>query len=244
MLLLRKSRLLHPEFIALNIADKLPAPRTKQSAEIARINWICNPVHKHRESRGLTSEGKKNRGLGKGAEVQPYPSASHLEKAQHVSISIQETSLLPSQSPPSPRCMHNCQEWVRLDTDAIPGSLSADTDKRLLSVRCITWRFFLPAEFRAQSYDERRAKCIFVLTAESTVVLYKSLPSPSPINMLIACLQSTSATKRKSHDDLSAMTLGDDTTYSAQVLTMPRPSSCHVKRLTSLRATSVSNSKP
>ncbi|KAK8488543.1 hypothetical protein V6N12_055387 [Hibiscus sabdariffa] len=32
-----------------------------------RINWICNPVHKHRELRGLTSAGKKNRGLhGKG----------------------------------------------------------------------------------------------------------------------------------------------------------------------------------
>ncbi|XVE65109.1 hypothetical protein DITRI_Ditri07aG0155200 [Diplodiscus trichospermus] len=28
-----------------------------------RINWICNPVHKHRELRGLTSAGKKNRGL-------------------------------------------------------------------------------------------------------------------------------------------------------------------------------------
>ncbi|KAK8692878.1 hypothetical protein V6N13_070482 [Hibiscus sabdariffa] len=26
-----------------------------------RINWICNPVHKHRELRGLTSAGKKNR---------------------------------------------------------------------------------------------------------------------------------------------------------------------------------------
>ncbi|KAI8540264.1 hypothetical protein RHMOL_Rhmol09G0249400 [Rhododendron molle] len=32
-----------------------------------RINWICNPVHKHRELRGLTSAGKENRGLrGKG----------------------------------------------------------------------------------------------------------------------------------------------------------------------------------
>ncbi|XVF11212.1 hypothetical protein REPUB_Repub08aG0006600 [Reevesia pubescens] len=32
-----------------------------------RINWICNPVHKHRELRGLTSVGKKYRGLrGKG----------------------------------------------------------------------------------------------------------------------------------------------------------------------------------
>ncbi|PHU19457.1 60S ribosomal protein L15-1 [Capsicum chinense] len=28
-----------------------------------RINWICNPVHKHRELRGLTSAGKKYRGL-------------------------------------------------------------------------------------------------------------------------------------------------------------------------------------
>jgi len=31
-----------------------------------RINWICDPVHKHRESRGLTSSGKKGRGLVKG----------------------------------------------------------------------------------------------------------------------------------------------------------------------------------
>ena len=28
-----------------------------------RINWICAPVHKHRELRGLTSAGKKGRGL-------------------------------------------------------------------------------------------------------------------------------------------------------------------------------------
>lgn len=33
----------------------------------ARINWICNPVHKHREMHGLTSAGRKFRGLvGKG----------------------------------------------------------------------------------------------------------------------------------------------------------------------------------
>ncbi len=31
-----------------------------------RINWICNPVHKKRELRGLTTAGKKSRGLGKG----------------------------------------------------------------------------------------------------------------------------------------------------------------------------------
>merc|ERR1712141_37931 len=29
----------------------------------ARMNWICNPVHKHREIRGLTGAGKKYRGL-------------------------------------------------------------------------------------------------------------------------------------------------------------------------------------
>lgn len=31
-----------------------------------RINWISAPVHKHREMRGLTATGKKNRGIGKG----------------------------------------------------------------------------------------------------------------------------------------------------------------------------------
>jgi len=31
----------------------------------ARMNWICNPVHKHRELRGLTSAGRKSRGLRK-----------------------------------------------------------------------------------------------------------------------------------------------------------------------------------
>ncbi|CAD5110942.1 DgyrCDS296 [Dimorphilus gyrociliatus] len=32
----------------------------------AKINWICKPVMKHREMRGLTSAGKSSRGLGKG----------------------------------------------------------------------------------------------------------------------------------------------------------------------------------
>eukprot|EP00118_Oscarella_pearsei_P024689 m.306598 g.306598 ORF g.306598 m.306598 type:complete len:205 (+) comp41386_c0_seq1:127-741(+) len=31
-----------------------------------RVNWICKPVHKHRELRGLTSTGRKNRGINKG----------------------------------------------------------------------------------------------------------------------------------------------------------------------------------
>jgi len=31
-----------------------------------KINWICKGVHKRRECRGLTSAGRKSRGLGKG----------------------------------------------------------------------------------------------------------------------------------------------------------------------------------
>ena len=31
----------------------------------ARIQWICNPTHKHRELRGLTSAGRAARGLRK-----------------------------------------------------------------------------------------------------------------------------------------------------------------------------------
>ncbi len=32
----------------------------------ANMQWICKPVAKHREMRGLTSASKKSRGLGKG----------------------------------------------------------------------------------------------------------------------------------------------------------------------------------
>lgn len=69
----------------------------------ARINWIANPVHKHRESRGLTSIGKKVRQLlsnkclvqvklmflcaepwsRQGSPLQPHPRLVDLEKAQH-----------------------------------------------------------------------------------------------------------------------------------------------------------------
>jgi large subunit ribosomal protein L15e len=41
-------------------------PQHKAIRRDARINWIANPVHKHREMRGLTAVGKKNRGIGKG----------------------------------------------------------------------------------------------------------------------------------------------------------------------------------
>ncbi|EFR04439.1 30S ribosomal protein S23 [Nannizzia gypsea CBS 118893] len=41
-------------------------PQHKAIRKDPRINWIVNPVHKHRESRGLTATGKKSRGLNKG----------------------------------------------------------------------------------------------------------------------------------------------------------------------------------
>merc|ERR1711991_58634 len=41
-------------------------PQLKSIRRDARINWICKAVHKHRELRGLTAAGRKNRGLGKG----------------------------------------------------------------------------------------------------------------------------------------------------------------------------------
>jgi len=40
-------------------------PMHKAIRNDARINWICNPQHKHRELRGLTSAGRKARGLHK-----------------------------------------------------------------------------------------------------------------------------------------------------------------------------------
>jgi len=43
-----------------------------------RINWLCKPVHKHRELRGLTSAGRKCRGLrAKGSH------ANKLRPSQH-----------------------------------------------------------------------------------------------------------------------------------------------------------------
>merc|ERR1719263_1015466 len=54
-------------------------PMHKAIRDCARINWICNPVHKHREMRGITSAGKKARGLhrrGKAAiKVRPSRNA-------------------------------------------------------------------------------------------------------------------------------------------------------------------------
>ena len=40
-------------------------PSHKRIRNDPRINWIVNPVHKHREMRGLTSAGRKGRGFRK-----------------------------------------------------------------------------------------------------------------------------------------------------------------------------------
>lgn len=41
-------------------------PQHKAIRRDPRINWLCKAVHKHRELRGLTAAGRKNRGMGKG----------------------------------------------------------------------------------------------------------------------------------------------------------------------------------
>jgi large subunit ribosomal protein L15e len=41
-------------------------PQHKAIRRDPRINWIVKPVHKHREMRGLTATGRKNRGIAKG----------------------------------------------------------------------------------------------------------------------------------------------------------------------------------
>ena len=61
-------RLLNSYWIAQDSVYKyyeciLVDPHHKVIREDARINWLCKPVHKHRELRGLTSAGRKGRGL-------------------------------------------------------------------------------------------------------------------------------------------------------------------------------------
>ena len=60
-------------------------PQHKAIRRDARISWICNPVHKRRESRGLTSAGKQNRGLNRG----------HAKGKSHASWKRQNTLSLP-----------------------------------------------------------------------------------------------------------------------------------------------------
>lgn len=41
-------------------------PSHKAIRRDPKMNWICRPVMKHRECRGLTSAGRKSRGIGRG----------------------------------------------------------------------------------------------------------------------------------------------------------------------------------
>lgn len=52
--------------LELILTPVLPPSPCARGPQDARVNWICNPVHKHRELRGLTAAGRKNRGIAKG----------------------------------------------------------------------------------------------------------------------------------------------------------------------------------
>ncbi|THU88679.1 ribosomal protein L15e [Dendrothele bispora CBS 962.96] len=61
-------------------------PSHKAICRDPRINWIVNPVHKRREARGLTSAGKKNRGLGKGNRYNHTPARSTWKRHNTLSL--------------------------------------------------------------------------------------------------------------------------------------------------------------
>ncbi|RBR11804.1 uncharacterized protein FIESC28_08843 [Fusarium coffeatum] len=53
-----------------------------------RINWIVNPVHKHREARGLTATGKKSRGLNKGHRYNKTKAGRRKTWKRHNTLSL------------------------------------------------------------------------------------------------------------------------------------------------------------
>lgn len=61
-------------------------PQHKSIRRDPRISWIVNPVHKHRESRGLTATGKKSRGLGKGHGFNKTTAGRRKTWKRHVSL--------------------------------------------------------------------------------------------------------------------------------------------------------------
>merc|ERR1719230_1552078 len=61
-------RVLNSYWVAQDAAHKwfevvMIDPMHKAIRDDPRINWICNPQHKHRELRGLTSAGRRARGM-------------------------------------------------------------------------------------------------------------------------------------------------------------------------------------
>ncbi|KAI9770728.1 MAG: 60S ribosomal protein L15 [Geoglossum simile] len=63
-------------------------PQHKAIRRDPRINWIVKPVHKHRESRGLTATGKKSRGLGKGHGYNKTTAGRRKTWKKHNTLSI------------------------------------------------------------------------------------------------------------------------------------------------------------
>ena len=76
----------------MGVARRVSQARGAEPAQAAaflqdpRISWIVDPVHKHRELRGLTSTGKKYRGLrhkGHSANKVPSPARPAPVWARH-----------------------------------------------------------------------------------------------------------------------------------------------------------------
>jgi len=63
-------------------------PQHKAIRRDARINWIVKPVHKHRESRGLTATGKKSRGLGRGHKFNKTTAGRRKTWKRHNTLSL------------------------------------------------------------------------------------------------------------------------------------------------------------
>ncbi|KKA30113.1 hypothetical protein TD95_003063 [Thielaviopsis punctulata] len=63
-------------------------PQHKAIRQDARINWICAPVHKHREARGLTSTGKRSRGLNKGHKYHKTSAGRRKTWKRHNTLSL------------------------------------------------------------------------------------------------------------------------------------------------------------
>ncbi|KAL5118531.1 eukaryotic ribosomal protein [Pleosporales sp. CAS-2024a] len=63
-------------------------PQHKAIRRDPRINWIVKPVHKHRESRGLTATGKKSRGLGRGHKYNKTTAGRRKTWKRHNTLSL------------------------------------------------------------------------------------------------------------------------------------------------------------
>merc|ERR1719359_1193933 len=64
-------------------------PSHKAVRDDPRINWICNPVHKHRELKGLTSSGRRGRGLRvKGKMASKIRPSKHAVWKRHQKVQL------------------------------------------------------------------------------------------------------------------------------------------------------------